>query len=117
MRGYLNEDFKGRQILTKIRADDLELGAASFRGLGHYMADSCKTCNNIRLIETREHFLLTCGALEGARERHPEVKRWIQDPDAERAMALITLAFPTKATEDMHRARMVGAYLHDLWTT
>jgi hypothetical protein len=29
LRGYLKDDFKGRQILTKLRIDDLDLVAAS----------------------------------------------------------------------------------------
>ena len=90
MRGYLKEDFKGRQILTKIRADDLELGADSYRGKGNSKADTCMTCQSSLAIETRDHFLIHCPALLEARERHPTIREWIRTSTPERAVATIT---------------------------
>ena len=117
LRGYLTTDFKGRQVLTKIRADDLELGASSYRGIGQSRTDACKTCKIPLLVETNEHFVLHCAALADARRRHPEVFSWIRERNPERSMAMIILAFPNNATEDIPRAKLVGEFLFDLWST
>jgi hypothetical protein len=117
LRGYLTTDFKGRQVLTKIRADDLELGASSYRGIGQSRTDACKTCKIPLLVETNEHFVLHCAALANARKRHPEVFSWIRERNPERSMAMIILAFPNNATDDIPRAKLVGEFLFDLWST
>jgi hypothetical protein len=116
LRGYLKEDFKGRQILTKLRSDDLELGAASYRGIGSTKVDPCQTCKSNNATESRTHFVLHCPALEGARKIHNEIYEWITKYPPERAMAMVLLAHPYNASDDLTRARSVGAYLHELWT-
>ena len=65
-RGYLKFDFKGRQILTKLRVDDLDLGAASFRGKSLPLP-VCQLCGVEP--ETREHFVLRCRSLDDVRGR------------------------------------------------
>ena len=116
LRGYLRADFKGRQILTKLRADDLALGAASWRGRGGTTVDSCQTCRQLNCVETRTHFVLHCSALAKTRRAYPEILAWIQNSRAERAFAMILLALPERAADDIERATVVGAYLQDLWS-
>ena len=42
-QGYLKRTFPGRQILTRLRIDDLDLGAASFRGKAD-VKEACALC-------------------------------------------------------------------------
>jgi hypothetical protein len=116
LRGYLRAEFRGRVILTKLRADDLELGAASFRGGGGSLVPVCQTCREQGCVESRAHFVLKCAALETVRRRHPDILKGIRSARPERAMATILLAFPRNAADDTTKAVAVGAYLHDLWS-
>ena len=87
-RGYLKFDFKGRQILTKLRVDDLDLGAASFRGKSLPLP-VCQLCGVEP--ETREHFVLRCCSLDDVREIHAdawEMTRGLSDQDALRMLIL-----------------------------
>jgi hypothetical protein len=102
--------------LTKLRADDLALGAASWRGRGGTTVDSCQTCRQPNCVETRTHFVLHCSALAKTRRAYPEILAWIQNSRAERAFAMILLALPERAADDIERATVVGAYLQDLWS-
>ena len=102
LRGYLRSDFRGRVLLTKLRADDLELGAASFRGRGGSLVPACQTCREQGCVESRAHFVLQCAALEPVRRRHPDILKGIRSARPERAMATILLAFPRTAADESH---------------
>ncbi len=79
LRGYLKSDFRGRQTLTKFRADDLELEAASYRGRGGSYVDFCSTCQAKDCVETRAHFALQCEALTSVRNKHENIVRMIKN--------------------------------------
>ena len=113
-RGYLKADFKGRQVLTKLRVDDLNLGAASYNAKLE-SPPSCLLCGEEP--ETREHFLLRCRKLEGVRDAHPDVYMLIQGLSRRDAWRTLILARPRGATEDLERAKRVGTLVHDLWTS
>ena len=97
-RGYLKADFKGRQVLTKLRVDDLNLGAASYNAKLE-SPPSCLLCGEEP--ETREHFLLRCRKLEGVRDAHPDVYMLIQGLSRRDAWRTLILARPRGATEDL----------------
>ena len=112
-RGYLSFDFKGRQVLTKLRVDDLILGAASF----NRKIDPLPMCQMCGVEpETREHFLLKCRSLVEVRATHAEVVDLTRGLSKFDAWRTLILARPRGATENLERAREVGAYVHDLWT-
>lgn len=112
-RGYLNYDFKGRQVLTKLRINDLDLGAAGFRGKAG-SPPCCQLCGVEP--ETREHFLLRCRSLEEVRSLHPDALELTRGHSKPNEWRVLILAWPKGATEDEGRARKVGALAHDLWT-
>ena len=66
-RGYLKEDFGDRQLLTKLRIDDLDLSAAGLNAK-QSMHRNCSWCQ--REPETRGHFVLKCEALRHVRLSH-----------------------------------------------
>lgn len=113
-RGYLKADFKGRQVLTKLRVDDLNLGAASYNAKLE-PPPSCSLCGEEP--ETREHFLLRCQVLKGVRDAHPDVYKLTQGLSSHDAWRTLILARPRGASEDLERAKRVGALVHDLWTS
>ena len=113
MHGYLKFDFKGRQVLTKLRIDDLELGAASFRGKAVPLPN-CQLCGVEP--ETREHFLLKCRSLDEVRIKHKGTLEITWGLSRNDAWRMLILAIPKGASEDERRARDVGALAHDLWT-
>ncbi len=56
------KSYPGRIILTRLRLDDLDLGAASYKGKSATLA-LCALCGEE--AQTREHFVLRCRALAG----------------------------------------------------
>ena len=65
MKGYLRRAFPGRAILTRLRIDDLDLGAAGYRGKSG-IKELCSICGED--AETREHFVLRWRPLNAARD-------------------------------------------------
>ena len=124
-RGYLAEDFKGRQLLTKLRVDDLDLDAAGYKRAAAEkvnkqsgtttLLSTCRLCGVAP--ETRHHFVVQCRALDETRARHPGAQRLVVDLSPQVAFCTIILARPHKADDDITTARLVGALLHDLWIT
>ena len=112
-RGYLNFEFKGRQVLTKLRINDLDLGAAGFRAKSG-PPSNCQMCGVEP--ETRQHFLLSCKSLEEVRSLHPDALELTRGHSKPNKWRVLILAWPKGATEDERRARKVGALAHDLWT-
>jgi hypothetical protein len=114
-KGYLREAYPGRQILTKLRIDDLDLGAAGVRGLQE-PGQPCSLCG--MGPETRVHFVLHCAALEPSRsaEQLRQALDLARGLDEKRAFAVMILAWPESAADDIERAKTVGRLLHALWT-
>ena len=112
LRAYLAMDFKGRQIITKLRVDDLELDAAGFKGCGQMM-EKCRLCGDSP--ETRMHFVVACSALAQVRQRHQQAILLAQGLNQADAFKTFILARPREATESSHRAELVGAMLFDMW--
>ena len=113
-RGYLGVDFPGRQVLLKLRVDDLALGASRWMTSKQILP----ACDLVRRgPETRQHFVLDCGALQDIRDRHGEVLSLCVHPfpDRETAFKALILAHPANAVDDVARAKLVGALLLDLW--
>lgn len=114
-KGYLREAYPGRQILTKLRIDDLDLGAAGVRGL----QEPWQTCSLCGMgPETRVHFVLQCEALETSRSagHSREALDLTRGLDEKRAFEVMILARPEAAADDIERAKLVGKLLHALWT-
>ena len=65
-RGYLSIDFPGRQVLLKLRVDDLALGASRWVA-ERTTLPVCELCR--RGPETRQHFVLACRSLQHVRVR------------------------------------------------
>ena len=117
MKGYLKLTYPGRQILTRIRIDDLTLGAAGCRAAAA-AADTEATCMLCREEpETREHFTLRCRRLTPAREANRQAIDLTLGVDPEFAFEVIILARPAQAADNVERAktRTVGRLLHALW--
>ena len=113
-KGYLRRAFPGRCILTRLRLDDLELGAASYRGKINPLP-MCAMCGDE--AETREHFVLRCRPLSGVREANIQTMKLAPtSPDPDSALDVLTLATPRGAEDDISRAIKVGKLLHELWT-
>ena len=112
-RGYLYYDFRGRQVLTKLRVDDLNLGAAGYNSLALRQA-RCELCKE-KEPESRQHFVLRCAALTHIRDRHAGTMSWTRHLSQDDALRVLTLSRPAGATENIDRATAVGALLHDLW--
>ena len=111
-RGYLNADFRGRQVLTKLRIDDLDLGAAGLMGqIGP--TPECQLCGEEP--ETRAHFVLKCQALAMMRRRNIKAMTLVRGLSDKDAFRTVILARPAGATEDIERATIMGALVHDLW--
>ena len=110
-RGYLGADFPGRQVLLKLRVDDLALGASRWLTSKEELP-ACKLC--LRGPETRQHFVLDCMALQHIRDRHSELLSR-QYPNRETAFRALILAHPASSADDVAQARRVGALFLDLW--
>jgi len=113
LKGYLKRTYPGRQILTRLRIDDLNLGAAGFRGRAE-QKDMCAMCG--KEAESREHFVLRCNALVEAREANKQAMDLTQNSSQDTALDALILATPPGAAEDIERAIKVGRLFHDLWT-
>ena len=114
MKGYLKRTYPGRQILTRIRIDDLTLGAAGCRAAAADTGAMCKLCGEEP--ETREqHFTLRCQRLTPAREANRKAIDLTLGVDPELAFEVIILARPAHAADDVERAKTVGSLLHALW--
>lgn len=111
-RGYLGADFRGRQVLLKLRVDDLALGAGRWANLKPQLT-KCALCG--RAPETRQHFVLSCAALNAVRATHSGAMALCARKTPSMAYQTLILAQPPRATEDISRARMVGALLYELW--
>ena len=111
-RGYLDVAFRGRRVLTKLRVDDLNLGAAGYK-TNAPSQQRCALCNTEP--ETRRHFTVTCTSLSHVRERHEETMRLTCGLGLTDAFRTLILARPPGATENRDRAVSVGSLLHDLW--
>ena len=115
VRGYLKGAYPGRQILTRMRLDDLDLGAASIRGLSE-IKDRCMICGEDE--ETREHFVLRCPPLEPARQANKQILETAraQAQNEEEVLDFLILARPPGAEDDIKLATSIGKLFHDLWT-
>ena len=111
-RGYLSADFPGRQVLLKLRVDDLALGASRWTGL-QQTVPACLLCK--RGPETRQHFLLDCKALQSVRDKHGEAMRLCMSQRSDTAFKYLILAQPVDAADDVAKATVVGALMLDLW--
>ena len=105
--------FPGRCILTRLRLDDLDLGAASFRGKIKPWS-MCAMCGEE--AETREHFVLRCKSLSGAREANSQTLKLAPTSPLDSALDVLILATPRGADDDISRAIKVGKLFHNLWT-
>ena len=113
MRGYLKIEFRGQRILTKLRLDDLKLGAAGYKS--HAAVQTmCALCG--KEPETRIHFTVNCPTLQGVRDRHGQTMRLTRNLGLVETYQTLILARPPGATENGDRAMAVGALLYDLWT-
>ena len=112
LRGYLQQDFPGRRVLSSLRMDDLALGSAGYNLYGPQAL--CKLCN--REPETRQHFILSCQALSTVRDRHPLAVPGHTLSLNEQFQRVI-LALPVGATESPVIATRMGAFVFDLWRT
>ncbi len=101
--GYLKGAYPGRQILTRLRLDDLALGAAGFRGLSD-IRDKCVICGEDE--ETREHFVLRCRLLEPARQANEQILEMAraQAQNEEEALDFRILARPPGADNNIKLA-------------
>ena len=113
MKGYLRRAFPGRTILTRLRIDDLDLGAASYRGKS-LLKELCAMCGEE--AETREHFVLSCRPLEGARDANRKAMDLARGLPLAWAFDVLILARPRGADDDTSAAITVGKLFHDLWT-
>ena len=113
MKGYLTQTYPGRQILTRIRIDDLTLGAAGCRAAAADTGTLCLLCGEEP--ETREHFTLRCRRLTAAREANRQALDITLGVSPELAFEAIILARPAHAADDVERAKTVGRLLHALW--
>ena len=113
IKGYLRKSYPGRIILTRLRLDDLDLGAASYRGKSATLA-LCALCGEE--AETREHFVLRCRPLAAARDGNSQAMDLALDVPLDRAFDLLTLAIPRGADGDINKAIRVGKLFHDMWT-
>jgi hypothetical protein len=111
--GYLKRAYPGRQILTRLRIDDLDLGAASYRGMMDHK-EMCALCG--MEAETREHFALRCQALLVARLDNRQAMDLIEHSQEDSALDILILAAPQGASDNIHKAILVGRLFHDLWT-
>ena len=108
LRGYLQHDFKGRRVLSRLRMNDLALGAAGYNLFGP--PTLCKLCG--KEPETRVHFTLTCQSLNLARCRHPLPSPLLT---LNEQFQHVILARPQGATESPTLATRMGALVFDLW--
>ena len=113
IKGYLRGSYPGRIILTRLRLDDLDLGAASYRGKSATLPP-CTLCGEE--AETREHFVLRCRSLDAARDGNNQAMDLASGSPAARAFDLLTLGTPRGADGDIIKATLVGKLFHDLWT-
>jgi hypothetical protein len=113
MKGYLRRAFPGRAILTRLRIDDLDLGAAGYRGKSE-IKELCSICGDE--AETREHFVLRCRPLNAARDANMKAMDLSLRPPQASAFDVLILATPRGAEDDINTATIVGKLLHDLWT-
>ena len=111
-RGYLGANFPGRQILLKLRVDDLALGASRWVGL-QPVAPACALCK--RGPETRQHFVVDCRALQSTRAMHSDAMSLCASRPPAIAFKILILALPAGAVDNVPRARLIGALLWDLW--
>jgi hypothetical protein len=110
MQPYLSFDvFRGRQLLTRLRLDDLDLGAAGINQYGS--TQICPSCGNPE--ETRVHFLLECPSYQDLRASYSNRLPSLQSPlpTADRLRHLLLCGW--SYTED--DARTIGNYVSDLW--
>jgi hypothetical protein len=113
MKGYLRRTFPGRAILTRLRIDDLDLGAAGYRGKNENK-ELCSVCREE--AETREHFVLKCRPLSAARDANSQAMDLALRSPQDLAFDALILATPREADDDLDRAIKVGKLFHDLWT-
>ena len=113
MKGYLRRAFPGRAILTRLRIDDLDLGAAGYRGKSE-IKELCSICGEE--AETREHFVLRCRPLNAARDANRKAMDLTLRPPQTSAFDVLILATPRGAEDDINTAIIVGKLFHDLWT-
>ena len=113
IKGYLQKTYPGRCILTRLRLDDLDLGAASFRGKINPWP-LCAMCGEE--AETREHFVLRCRLLSSVREDNSQTLQLAPTSPLDSALDVLILATPRGAEDDISRAIKVGKLFHELWT-
>ena len=112
LRGYLRHTFKGRQILLKLRIDDLPLGAAGSGIFGPPIR--CELCG--RDAETRQHFVLTCAALQSTRARFLDFfDRYPPRTRNEDILRDILLTSHPNAADNLQQAMIRGEYLFDMY--
>jgi len=111
-RGYLNENFRGRRLLTLLRIDDLPLASASWLAF----TTGPKECWCGEGNETREHFLLTCPSLQDTREAHMDRIPVLRgDVNRSTAMTFLLLGSEPGDADNLDRAIEIGALVSDLW--
>jgi len=112
LRGYLNESFRGRQLLMMLRMDDLPLAAASWLG----RTGQSRSCWCGQGDETREHFLLSCPELQDIRDSHrANIPALESGRDPSIALRYVLLGSEPSAADNVERARLVGSYFADAW--
>ena len=110
-QGYLELDaFKGRTLLTRLRANDLPLYAAGYNTKSPKL---CPCCG--RGLETRIHFLLGCLSLRHVRDTHSAVPGLMGIAESTSALRELLLCHHIPTPQLQSRARILGAFLDDLW--
>jgi hypothetical protein len=106
--------FKGRQLITKIRLNDLPLAAAPWLNAN----DSCPVCG-CNTPESKKHYLLSCIAFLPIRLKYDQLLNHIftnisenhHTPDPVSRLLLAT--YPESS--NTHFIHSVGLYMSELW--
>ena len=112
MRGYLKlPPFRGRQLLTKLRLDDLALSYVKHRSTRGAPVPNCSTCG--LEPETRLHFTMVCPNLEYVRDQYRSSIPALSDETMSLEVRLRHIA--QSAQGSLAPAHVVGSMLADLW--
>jgi hypothetical protein len=105
--------FKGRQLLIKLRCDDLKLAAASFN---RYQPQPCCPVCKLHTLETRAHFLLHCTGLESVRLLHRDALPQLnQRSEVPSNILMAQLLLRSSHANKINFIHAVGLYITDLW--
>ena len=110
LRPYLKgAAFRGRQLLTKLRINDLNLKATSYTSDASVICPLCGTAP-----ETRTHFVLHCPSLANTRRAYAALIAPLRDRSASDALNMRIICQSTPGDAPAH---VVGNFLADLWFT